>query len=479
MALAESNRVDLKISEETTFAETPASPNMLELRYTSESLGHKKETTESEEIRDDRQVQDLIEIGVGADGDIDGELTFATYDKLLEGALCSDFGAGSGVTVGGRQNITLQAVAATQKIVRNTGSFVVDGFAVNQWVRLRGFSNAENNGVFKVSAVAALELTLTSGTDTLVDEAAATSRVVQGILGQAVAGVNLEVTAAAPLATVTRASGSFLTDGFVVGQWVRLIGFTESDNNDIWEVTAVDALTLTLSDADGVMATEAAAAGKAVFGGYLRDGTTKKSYLVEKLFEDIAAYITYRGMRVAKASGGVTAKQKSMLKFSLMGQKGVSSGSSVAGGTSSANENPVFVAGANVGTIKEGGAAIAQAVRELSWEIDNGLQEVAVVDSSAPSDITLGSSVVKGKVSIYLADRTHYNKFQDHTPSSLSYRQADRDGNVLIYTFPRTLYSNARPVATGRNGQVMLDADFQAVHDPTLGCQIQIDRIPV
>lgn len=64
---------------------------------------------------------------------------------------------------------------ASTTIARAAGSFVADGYANNDYVALRGFSNAQNNGaVCKVTAVAALSLTVTGCTLTSEGPTAAT-----------------------------------------------------------------------------------------------------------------------------------------------------------------------------------------------------------------------------------------------------------------------------------------------------------------
>ena len=471
--MSESNRVNLIFNEETVFNEVPATPLSAEVRFTSEGLGHNKETVEDEEIRDDRQVVDLAEVGVSADGDISMQLSYGNGDKLLGGALASTFGAFSGVTV---DLDALQVVAASNKIVRATGSWVTDGFTVNQWVRTRGFSTAANNGLFQVSVVTATDLTLINGTGTLVDEASATARTVQGLFGTTcVAGVNISTTAT----TVVRASGSFVTDGFRVGQRVRLIGFTAGDvgNNAIVQITAVTALALTIA---GVTLTVVApGTGRAIFGDHMRDGTTKRSFQVEKQFKDISKFISYRGMRVSKVAFSVASRSIMKLVYSLMGTKGVSASSTIAGAITPANANKLYVAGANVASAKEGGVALTQAVKELSWEVDNGLAGVETVTSKEYLDIALGTAKIKGKAQLYFSDLTHYDKFQNHTVSSLEMQLQDVDSNVYYIQFPTTKYSNFRPNAAGKNQQILVDAEFQALHNDTYSCQMMIDRIPV
>lgn len=59
----------------------------------------------------------------------------------------------------------------------------------------------------------------------------------------------------------TRATGSFVTDGFAVGQVVRSSGFTAGNNNADFTVSIVTALTLTVLDPGDVITVEAGDAG--------------------------------------------------------------------------------------------------------------------------------------------------------------------------------------------------------------------------
>lgn len=59
----------------------------------------------------------------------------------------------------------------------------------------------------------------------------------------------------------TRATGSFLTDGFKAGMEITPTGFTGTGNNTVCVVTAVAALTLTVNR---TLVTEGAAAGKTI-----------------------------------------------------------------------------------------------------------------------------------------------------------------------------------------------------------------------
>jgi len=50
MAIAESNRARIVLSEETLWAETPSSPTMIEVPFSGDSLEHTKNTSNTNTI---------------------------------------------------------------------------------------------------------------------------------------------------------------------------------------------------------------------------------------------------------------------------------------------------------------------------------------------------------------------------------------------------------------------------------------------
>jgi hypothetical protein len=299
---------------------------------------------------------------------------------------------------------------------------------------------------------------------------------VQGLHGTTcVAGVNLEAIASDD--SFNRASGSFVTDGFRVGQRIRTLGFNTAGNNGIWKITSVAALKIIV---DGVLSDDDAAAGCAIFGDHMRDGVTKRSFHIEKRFKDITKFISYRGQRVASAAFVLNARQYATMTFTFMGAKGVGADATVMGATvSSVNTHKRIVAGNLVSGLKEGGIALTQACVGLEWSIENGTEGVPTVTSKEYQDISLGTAVIKGKLRLYFQDRVHYSKFESQSYSSLEYKLEDAAGNVYYKDFPNIKYSNIRPVAGGKNQQIIVDCDFQALYSDTYDAQMMIDRIPV
>ena len=84
-----SSQTELSYIAETNWGVTPTSPAPVfqAIRMTGESLKILNESVESDEIRPDRNVADDVDVGGGASGGIDGELSYGTFDDFLESVL--------------------------------------------------------------------------------------------------------------------------------------------------------------------------------------------------------------------------------------------------------------------------------------------------------------------------------------------------------------------------------------------------------
>lgn len=91
-----SNRTAIRFVPESSFNSIPANPVFRSLRYTGESLAYNRRNITSNEIRDDRMTADLITVGADVSGDINFELSFASFDDLIAAALCSTWSTPSG-----------------------------------------------------------------------------------------------------------------------------------------------------------------------------------------------------------------------------------------------------------------------------------------------------------------------------------------------------------------------------------------------
>lgn len=88
--MSDASRTQLLYRPETAYGEAaPANPAQTRLRFKSETLGIKKATVLSEEIRSDRQRTAMPLVGIDVQGDINQELIYgAETDAFLQAVLC-------------------------------------------------------------------------------------------------------------------------------------------------------------------------------------------------------------------------------------------------------------------------------------------------------------------------------------------------------------------------------------------------------
>lgn len=82
--MANASQTRLAYIAESTYGTTPATPTFLNQRFVSESINPNIETVTSDEIRADRNVSDLIQVGQSASGAVNFELSYGTFDDWLE-----------------------------------------------------------------------------------------------------------------------------------------------------------------------------------------------------------------------------------------------------------------------------------------------------------------------------------------------------------------------------------------------------------
>jgi hypothetical protein len=128
-------------------------------------------------------------------------------------------------------------------ITRGSGSFVTDLFEVGDTVVVAGAADAANNATFTLAAVTALVLTVNEDLTTAAADAGVT-------IIETVTSGSLTVDFDNAAETATRASGSFITDGFKVGGSVVIAGAVDAGNNGTKTLTGVSALVLTFTGGD-------------------------------------------------------------------------------------------------------------------------------------------------------------------------------------------------------------------------------------
>lgn len=91
MTQATSSGRNLAFVKESTFAQTPATPEFTTLRTTGGALNLRKANRTSNEIRDDRQITDLIYGAERVEGELAFEYSHSSFDTLIAAAFMGEW----------------------------------------------------------------------------------------------------------------------------------------------------------------------------------------------------------------------------------------------------------------------------------------------------------------------------------------------------------------------------------------------------
>jgi hypothetical protein len=152
MSFATANRTSLYRVKEVTWGLTPANPALIQCRYTGESLDDNIKTETSKEIRSDRQTPDLIPVDDSPGGDFNFEMSYGSFADLMESLMLSAWSAPLTITGAAADISTVLAVSPAANLTSTTGAKFA-GIVAGQWIKLAGFANPGNNGLFHVDAV--------------------------------------------------------------------------------------------------------------------------------------------------------------------------------------------------------------------------------------------------------------------------------------------------------------------------------------
>ena len=388
MARADSSRVAMRWLKERTAGTTPAEP-MTNVRFVSEALAHTKETVVSAEIRDDRQVPDIVEVGTSAGGDISVEMQFKEYDQFFEGVLQGTFVTETYTGAGIAGDVFFEGDPYNRI---HTPKDKFPNLKVGMYLKAGGATNTGNNSYFKVTAI-------------------------------------------------TR----------------------NTNNKDVFTVDGP------LTEEDSSTAT--------IIHSSLRNGTTKNSFTLEKEFKDVARFFSFTGMVLSRMAMDLRSRQIATAVFSFMGRQGASAAATVGTGAAvAAGAQDIMNASHNVGSIQEGGAALATGLQQITYTVENNLREQSEVGTKNVTGMGSGRFVATGRMTAYFENANLFTKFLNHTKSSLHFRLVDTDGDRYFFDFPHVKFTADPVQARGNDQDVMEEIDWQALLDVDTGITMQISK---
>lgn len=477
--LQSTNRVKISKVREASFGVVPTNPVFKTRRVTSHGLAVNPQTVVSEEIRADRQVSDLVLVGLQAGGPSAGEMAFSVMDEDLEEALEGTWSNTPDRDNAGVADSVVTAVATTNtEVTHLTGA----AFVASQLVLFSGFGVAGNNGVFKcTTGGATTSRYVGSGiTDEAAPAAAARMKVVgfRGASGDLVA-----VTVGGNALTSTLLD--FTTLGLVVGQWVRPAGFATAADNDFVRISAIAANRLSF---DRVPAGWVADAGIAVVidvyqGDVLTNASVLRSTVHERQYLEHSpvSYEYLTGQALDKMAFNLPSGAIATYTEEWMGAAGYIASARVSGATDiAAPTNDVMNGASNIGRVGFDGAVVIgpNFVQSATLAIANNLRRQLALGSEAAVGVGKGEFTVTGTMNTYFGDKTVLDKLLNNSLTSFDFRigRTDSNNETLLFDLPAIKLSAGAPSVSGKNQDVMLPANFQAIAHRTLGYTMLVER---
>ena len=291
--------------------------------------------------------------------------------------------------------------------------------------------------------------------------------------GGTTSGASLTIAVAGSFFTITRAAGSWLTDGFYVGNVVRLTGagFNPANVANNLLVVSMSATVLTVRVLSGtplvaegpIAAAAVSVAGKITYAPLT--GHTDDSYTIEEWYADIAQSEVYTGNKVGTMSVQLPATGLVTCDFSFMGKNLEQKGTSQYFTTPTAAGTNGILASVS-GAMVVNGQPVAL-ITSMDFSVERGLEAANVVGSNFAADVFTGRIRVTGNFSTYFQDGVFRDYFDAESKISLVVALStgvEKDAEVISFSFPLIKLGSATK-SDGEMG-IVQDHSFTALLNP-------------
>lgn len=266
----------------------------------------------------------------------------------------------------------------------------------------------------------------------------------------------------------TRASGSFVTDGFRKGDWVKPTG-CGSQTEPWFLVTGVAATTLTVHPAP-VDDTGGGDEVIAVQGRTMDIGSQLKTFTFERRFADIGQYQVFRGCAVNSLAVSIQPEQLVSCSMEVIGMSFAPMSGSSVGSPAAASYTAPF-SSFDGGLYIDG--AEAAVVTGLDFTINNGRALRPVLFNATSPEVFEGTAQVTGTLSFLLQDAALVSRFEEESEILLALRLEEfGDTGFHAVTMPRVKINGA-DIDPPQEGPVVVSAPFQALYSAAAGTSLR------
>lgn len=306
-----------------------------------------------------------------------------------------------------------------------------------------------------------------SGTSSTIE---ATYAIVRAAITAAAATAVVDVascTTTAGAKTITRGSGSFISDGIEVGDVVRTSGSTGAADDGYQVVTAVVALTLTVARPSNFTGSSGNVTVRR--GARLKNGTTDRSFSIEAKhsdgtsnFHQLFVGMVCDGIEVAVADG-----QISTLSSRWVGKTSTTGTSEGIPGTPTYPalvSRPVMDC---IGVPTFRVAGVDYAAKSIRIATSLAAAARTQIGALGAQSVRRGSFVVTGAIEAYFSSWTEVDKFRNNTATDILLVTRDSADRAWSFSLPEVKYSTGSVRTPGQNDDEFVTLNFQAIIDAT------------
>ncbi|MCK5603034.1 hypothetical protein KAR91_14215 [Candidatus Pacearchaeota archaeon] len=264
----------------------------------------------------------------------------------------------------------------------------------------------------------------------------------------------------------------------VVGQWIKVAGFTTAANNGFFQV--VSRTTAKVVVTGGTLVTETAGDSVIIQSSTIANGVVQTSFTLEKNFSDITQFFYFQGCRIAELSLDLVSKAKITGTINYLGKAAAALAATTVGtgAYGAATTTRIMNASGHVAKVVENNAPLAPPVyaKSINWSYNTNLRIKDAVANTEAIGIGYGRSVVAGKMQAYFEDEVLFDKYMSDTTSSLAIPVQGPDGYAYVFSFPSIVFTNGDIISGGNDDDVLAELDWEAKKDATQLIMARIDR---
>jgi hypothetical protein len=286
-------------------------------------------------------------------------------------------------------------------------------------------------------------------------------------------------------------SGASIWTNLQKGQWFRLVAPGDANNDGkILRVSAVTAPTttvLTLDASTPLVVNAGTVTNCTIATSRLSHGVTQTSYTIERANSDVSQFMAYTGMTPSKMDIKVASGSLSSISLDFMGKSASRAATTQMPGTPVASYTFDIHSGVAGATCQlwEGGTPITGTfVKSVDFSYDNALRSQEAICTLGAVSIGAGTISVSGKLSVYFANGTLFDKFKANTNSSIIFSSIDGAGNGYIFTIPVANIKSWKTNSSAKDQDMMVDVEFVGLRDASnavaaLQKAVFVDRVGI